>query len=71
MVLMTLTTLGVLAFAAMWAVGRERSRLAVAVTALSRPASPIDEAERVLARRYARGTISADEYDRMMAVLRR
>lgn len=33
--------------------------------------SPLDTAERVLARRYARGRISSDEYDRMTAVLRR
>jgi uncharacterized membrane protein len=71
MMLMTYTTLGVLAVAALWFATRERNRLAVAVTSLSRPASPVDEAERVLSRRYARGSISADEYDRMMAILRR
>jgi uncharacterized membrane protein len=71
MTLMTYTTLGVLAIAALWAVGRGRGRLAVAVTTLSRPASPVDEAERVLSRRYARGSISAEEYDKMMAILRR
>jgi len=64
-------TLGVLAIAALWVVGRERSRLAVAVTSLSRPSSVIDEAERTLSRRYARGAVTADEYDRMMAILRR
>jgi uncharacterized membrane protein len=71
MLLITYTTLGVLALAALWVVSRERNRLAVAVTTLSRPASPVDEAERVLSRRYARGSITADEYDRMMAILRR
>jgi uncharacterized membrane protein len=70
MMLMTYTTIGVLAFAALWLVGKGRGRLAVAVTTLSRPASPVDEAERVLSRRYARGAISADEYGRMMAILR-
>lgn len=35
------------------------------------PLSPLDEAERILASRYARGTIDAEEYDRMLAVLRR
>ena len=69
MMLTTYTTLGVLAFAALWVIGRERGRLAVAVTTLSRPVSAVDEAERVLSRRYAKGAISADEYDRMMAIL--
>jgi uncharacterized membrane protein len=41
------------------------------VTSFSRAASPVDEAERVLSRRYARGAINADEYDKMMAILRR
>ena len=71
MTLMTYAALGVLAVAALWVVGRERGRLAIAVTAFSRPTSPVDEAERVLSRRYARGAISADEYHRMMAILRR
>jgi uncharacterized membrane protein len=70
MTLMTYATLGVLALAALGVVGKRRGRLAVAVTTLSRPVSPVDEAERVLSRRYARGAISADEYDRMMAILR-
>ncbi len=35
------------------------------------PSSPTDEAERILASRYARGRITAEEYDRMAAVLRR
>lgn len=33
--------------------------------------SPLDEAERILAKRYARGRITADEYERMTAILRR
>jgi uncharacterized membrane protein len=33
--------------------------------------SPLDEAERILARRYATGEITSDEYDRMLAILRR
>lgn len=69
--LMTYTTLGVLALAVLLVVGRERGRLAVAVTSLSRPASPVDEAERVLSRRYARGAISTSEYQRMMTILHR
>lgn len=35
------------------------------------PRSPLDEAERILASRYARRLITAEEYDRMTAVLRR
>jgi uncharacterized membrane protein len=56
--------------AAAWAVTMRRGRLGVALTTLSRPASPVDEAERVLARRYARGSISAQEYRRMTQILR-
>jgi hypothetical protein len=33
--------------------------------------SPLDEAERILSRRYARGQITFEEYRRMNAVLRR
>jgi uncharacterized membrane protein len=69
--LTTYTALAVIAVAALLVLGRERGRLAVAVTSLSRPASPVDEAERVLSRRYARGAITADEYSRMIAILRR
>ena len=36
-----------------------------------RGTSPVDEAERILARRYAKGEITAEEYDRMMVILRR
>lgn len=68
---MIYATLGVLLLAAAFVVGRERNRFAVAVSALSRPSSAVDEAERVLSRRYARGAVSADEYHRMMAILRR
>jgi len=71
MILTTYVTLGILVFAALWVIGRERDRLAVAFTAFSRPTSPVDEAERVLSRRYAKGAISADEYRRMMAILHR
>lgn len=36
-----------------------------------RATSPLDEAERVLASRYARGEITFDEYERMSTLLRR
>jgi uncharacterized membrane protein len=69
--LTTYTALAVLGLAVLLVLGRERGRLAVAVTSFSRPSSPLDEAERVLSRRYARGAITADEYSRMIAILRR
>ena len=37
----------------------------------TRSSSPLDEAERILSRRYARGEISFEEYDRMLVILRR
>jgi uncharacterized membrane protein len=36
-----------------------------------RPISPLDEAERILTARYAKGEITLDEYSRMLAILRR
>jgi uncharacterized membrane protein len=38
---------------------------------VSRRVSPIDEAERIIARRYATGEVTAEEYARMLAILRR
>ncbi|PKN47217.1 MAG: hypothetical protein CVT67_09620 [Actinobacteria bacterium HGW-Actinobacteria-7] len=35
------------------------------------PASPLDEAELILAARYARGVITRQEYDDMLVILRR
>ncbi len=37
----------------------------------SRPTTPLDEAERILGARYARGEITPDEFARMLAILRR
>ena len=37
----------------------------------TRSSSPLDEAELILSRRYARGEISFEEYDRMLVILRR
>lgn len=37
----------------------------------STPVSPLDEAERILAQRYARREISAEEYERMLTILKR
>jgi len=67
---MTFAAIGIFGLAALALVSWRRSRLTVALSTLSRPTSPVDEAERVLARRYARGSITSDEYRRMMAILR-
>ena len=37
----------------------------------STPISPLDEAERILARRYARREITTEEYERMLTILKR
>lgn len=37
----------------------------------SRATSPFDEAERILAQRYAKAEITAEEYGRMLAIIRR
>lgn len=47
------------------------SALATASPAAAHPTSPLDEAERILARRYAQAEITAEEYSRMLAILRR
>jgi len=44
---------------------------ATATSGPAHPTSPLDEAERILARRYARAEITAEEYSRMLAILRR
>jgi uncharacterized membrane protein len=38
---------------------------------VSMPSSPLDHAEKILASRYARHEISAEEYGRMLVVLRK
>lgn len=48
-----------------------RPRALVTAIPKRNPVSPVDEAERILARRYVRHEISAEEYERMLAVLRR
>ncbi len=50
---------------------RHGGSLATATPGPTRPTSPLDEAERILARRYARAEITAEEYGRMLAILRR
>ncbi len=64
---------GLTAYAALWIVGRQNGVFDSATPAAvhSRPTSPLDEAERILAHRYAKGEITAEEYNRMLAILRR
>lgn len=50
---------------------RHSGSIALATPVASSPTSPFDEAERILARRYAQEQITAEEYGRMLAILRR
>lgn len=49
---------------------RHGSVFSTVTSAPSHPTSPLDEAERILARRYAKAEITAEEYSRMLAILR-
>jgi uncharacterized membrane protein len=72
MLLAMLIVVGLTAVAAVAIVSHGESVLAGARTVSTKPATtPVDEAERILARRYARGEITAEEYDRMLVILRR
>ncbi len=72
---MLLATLSVVILTAVAAViivgGREGSFAGASTTRVVRVTSPIDEAERILAHRYAIGDITAEEYNRMLVILRR
>ena len=57
----------ILAFA--WSIAHLQPSRATA--SAREPISPLDEAERILTARYARGTITAQEYERMLVILRR
>jgi len=48
-----------------------RHTASVPITTAGHPTSPLDEAERILARRYAKSEITAEEYSRMLSILRR
>jgi len=50
---------------------RHGGTYATATAGPTHPTSPLDEAERILARRYAQAQITAEEYSRMLAILRR
>jgi len=51
-----------------WSLGR--SDLLLSQNGPATRTSPLDEAERILAARYARGAITPDEYRRMLSILR-
>lgn len=50
---------------------RNGGTYATVTSGSDRPLSPLDEAERILARRYAQAEITAEEYSRMLVILRR
>ncbi len=58
-----------LALMAVWAI--TTSHPSGAPSSTRKPVSPLDEAERILTARYARGIISTQEYERMLVILRR
>lgn len=63
---------GLIGVAAILVMGREHGMLIGSVVHLPRhPSSPLDEAERILALRYAKGEITPEEYHRMLVILRR
>jgi uncharacterized membrane protein len=62
---------GLTAYVALWILAKQQGALVTSSGSQSGPTSPLDEAERILAHRYAKGEISAEEYDRMLVILRR
>ena len=71
MLLAMIAVIGLTAIAAVAIVGHRDGAIAGPHPAHVRGATPVDEAERILAQRYARGEITNEEYDRMMVILRR
>ena len=72
MLLAMIAVTGLTALAAVAIVGhRDGAFVGTGAARSVRSTSPVDEAERVLAHRYAKGEISAEEYDRMLVILRR
>jgi uncharacterized membrane protein len=71
MFLAMMLVLGVTAIAAVAIVGSRDASFAGPTPARVRATSPVDEAERILAQRYAHGEITPEEYDRMLVILRR
>jgi uncharacterized membrane protein len=72
MLLAMIAVTGLTALAAVAIVGHRDGVFAGGQPARAvRPTSPVDEAERILAHRYAKGEITAEEYNRMLVILRR
>ena len=72
MLLATIVIVGLTAIAAVAIVGhRDGAFVGPHPIHVGHPSSPVDEAERILAHRYAKGEITAEEYDRMLVILRR
>ena len=72
MLLATIVVIGLTAIAAVAIVGhRDGVFEGPHPIRASHGSSPVDEAERILARRYAKAEITAEEYDRMLVILRR
>lgn len=67
---LAITALLAVVVAALWQSRRISALARTAPARVRRPMSPVQEAERILARRYARGEIGLDEYRRMLAILR-
>lgn len=71
MLLAMIAITGLTALAAVAIVGHRDGAFAGSQPVRVVGTSPIDEAERILAHRYAKGEITAEEYDRMLVILRR
>jgi uncharacterized membrane protein len=72
MLLAAIAVIGLTALAAVAIAGRHDGVFASTQPArVTRSNSLVDEAERILAQRYAKGEITPDEYNRMLAILRR
>ena len=72
MLLAMIAVIGLTAIAAVAIVGSRDGALAGPRPAhINRGMTPVDEAERILAQRYAKGEITPEEYDRMLVILRR
>lgn len=70
--LAVLLLVGMTGLATILLVGRQNGVFADHVAHIpNHPSSPLDEAERILAHRYAKGDITPEEYTRMLVILRR
>jgi len=63
---------GVTGLASILIIGNQTGAFADHVAHIpNHPSSPLDEAERILSHRYAKGDITPEEYSRMLVILRR